>query len=431
MNENRADAVGGRGSQTQNWGVTLGVNTGQTMAILQNTDLRILVVDDQESVRSHLSHELLRMGVEQVLEAASAEEALAAFEQHQPDLVLLDIRLPDIDGFALVRELRGFTVADTVTLAAGEGSYLFLVGAALSRFTAEGGRLRPLTLGARDACAAVLSGVAHLGVCAMDLLPAGLTSVELLRTPLCLVMPAGHPLAARRKIAISALAGQGEHEYEEDGQHDDRDQHLVTTHIPLSVEDWRATHGALYRAAIDAGVMSVMSAHIAFPAYIRAHLPDAGREAFQPGRAQHAIPREHRSRVALAPYFDGWIVAGNRHLGLEQQQRAHRNMLGIHRDGSTRDQLAELAGASQRRLFEEDKVRILVPVLAQHLGMSGDEGLGLRLALFRRKVRRNALVFEEQLERILIRMAVVSVGGQVDLAAIIQRNRRRAFDVNV
>ena len=46
MNENRADAVGGRGRQTQNWGVTLGVNTGQTMAILQNTDLRILVVDD-------------------------------------------------------------------------------------------------------------------------------------------------------------------------------------------------------------------------------------------------------------------------------------------------------------------------------------------------------------------------------------------------
>ena len=52
------------------------------MAILQNTDLRILVVDDQDSVRSHLSQELLRMGVKQVLEAASAEEALAVFEQH-------------------------------------------------------------------------------------------------------------------------------------------------------------------------------------------------------------------------------------------------------------------------------------------------------------------------------------------------------------
>ena len=106
MNENRADAVGGRGSQTQKWGVTLGVNTGQTMAILQNTDLRILVVDDQESVRSHLSRELLRMGVEQVLEAASAEEALAAFEQHQPDLVLLDILMPGNNGYWIAERIR-------------------------------------------------------------------------------------------------------------------------------------------------------------------------------------------------------------------------------------------------------------------------------------------------------------------------------------
>lgn len=106
MNENGADAVGGRGSQTQKWGVTLGVNTGQTMAILQNTDLRILVVDDQEPVRSHLSHELLRMGVEQVLEAASAEEALAAFEQHQPDLVLLDILMPGNNGYWIAERIR-------------------------------------------------------------------------------------------------------------------------------------------------------------------------------------------------------------------------------------------------------------------------------------------------------------------------------------
>lgn len=109
---------------------------------------------------------------------------------------------------ALLRELRGLPAADLVTLAAGEGSYLFLLGPALRQFMAEGGRVRPLTLGARDACAAVLAGTAHLGVCAMDLLPAGLRSVELLRTPLCLALPAAHPLAARRRISISALAGE-------------------------------------------------------------------------------------------------------------------------------------------------------------------------------------------------------------------------------
>jgi beta-N-acetylhexosaminidase len=64
--------------------------------------------------------------------------------------------------------------------------------------------------------------------------------------------------------------------------HDDRDQHLVTTINPLSLEEWNATHGALYRAAIAEGVLSVMSAHIAFPAYVHAHDPDAGLQAYRP-----------------------------------------------------------------------------------------------------------------------------------------------------
>lgn len=64
--------------------------------------------------------------------------------------------------------------------------------------------------------------------------------------------------------------------------HDDRDQHLVTTINPLSMPDWQASHGALYAAAIDAGVMSVMSAHIALPAYILAQDPNAGVEAYRP-----------------------------------------------------------------------------------------------------------------------------------------------------
>ena len=64
--------------------------------------------------------------------------------------------------------------------------------------------------------------------------------------------------------------------------YDDRDQHLVTTINPLSMVEWEATYGRLYRAAINAGVMSVMSAHIALPAYVRQHTPDAGIEAFRP-----------------------------------------------------------------------------------------------------------------------------------------------------
>lgn len=82
------------------------MQTGQAIAILQNTDLRILVVDDQDSVRGHLAQELLRMGVEQVVEAASADEALAAFGQHRPDLVLLDILMPGKNGYWIAQRIR-------------------------------------------------------------------------------------------------------------------------------------------------------------------------------------------------------------------------------------------------------------------------------------------------------------------------------------
>ena len=63
---------------------------------------------------------------------------------------------------------------------------------------------------------------------------------------------------------------------------DDRDQHLVTTVNPLSMEQWEAHFGRLYRSAIEAGVLSVMSAHIALPAFIRKRNPDAGVELYRP-----------------------------------------------------------------------------------------------------------------------------------------------------
>lgn len=65
---------------------------------------------------------------------------------------------------------------------------------------------------------------------------------------------------------------------------DDRDQHLVTTVNPLSMAEWRATFGRLYGAAIEAGVMSVMSAHIALPAY-----GGDGVEAYRPASVSRAL----------------------------------------------------------------------------------------------------------------------------------------------
>jgi beta-N-acetylhexosaminidase len=51
--------------------------------------------------------------------------------------------------------------------------------------------------------------------------------------------------------------------------YDERDQHLLTTVNPLSIEQWREKFGALYQAAIDRNVLSVMSAHISLPQYAK------------------------------------------------------------------------------------------------------------------------------------------------------------------
>jgi len=68
--------------------------------------LRILVVDDEESITQLLCTALRYEGF-QTESAASGREALSAARAFRPDLVLLDVMLPDVDGFELHRRLAG------------------------------------------------------------------------------------------------------------------------------------------------------------------------------------------------------------------------------------------------------------------------------------------------------------------------------------
>lgn len=88
--------------------------------------------------------------------------------------------------------------------------------------------------------------------------------------------------------------------------YDDRDQHLVTTVNPLTLSEWEAQFGRLYCAAIDAGVLSVMSAHIAFPAFVRELDPEATAEAFRPASLSRVL-NEVLLRERLG--FQGLIVS--------------------------------------------------------------------------------------------------------------------------
>ena len=67
----------------------------------------ILIVDDHPSFRTSARRMLEADGYEVVGEAENGAAALAAVEQLRPDLVLLDVRLPDIDGFEVARRLLG------------------------------------------------------------------------------------------------------------------------------------------------------------------------------------------------------------------------------------------------------------------------------------------------------------------------------------
>jgi DNA-binding response OmpR family regulator len=67
--------------------------------------LRILIADDDDDLRQLLRLMLSREGFE-VIEAANGAEALARAYDSRPALVLLDVMMPDIDGFEVCRRLR-------------------------------------------------------------------------------------------------------------------------------------------------------------------------------------------------------------------------------------------------------------------------------------------------------------------------------------
>ena len=66
----------------------------------------ILIVDDHPSFRASARTLLEAEGYDVVGEAENGESAVTAARELQPDLVLLDVQLPDIDGFAVADRLR-------------------------------------------------------------------------------------------------------------------------------------------------------------------------------------------------------------------------------------------------------------------------------------------------------------------------------------
>ena len=76
---------------------------------------RILLVEDEQAIRKFLRTELSAAEY-QLDEAATAEQALAHAEQSPPDLVILDLGLPDMDGQEVIQQLRKWMTAPIIVL---------------------------------------------------------------------------------------------------------------------------------------------------------------------------------------------------------------------------------------------------------------------------------------------------------------------------
>jgi two-component system KDP operon response regulator KdpE len=101
---------------------------------MTETGQRVLAVDDETSIRRYLRAALSAEGFA-VYEAATGQEAINAVLAHHPDIIILDLGLPDIDGIEVTRRLREWSPTPIIILSVRE---------------AEGDKIAALDAGADD-----------------------------------------------------------------------------------------------------------------------------------------------------------------------------------------------------------------------------------------------------------------------------------------
>jgi two-component system cell cycle response regulator DivK len=78
---------------------------------------RVLVIEDQEDNR-RIIRDLLTSAHFEVIEAVTAEAGLISAETHHPDLILMDIQLPDFDGYEATRRIKAIPALSSIPIIA-------------------------------------------------------------------------------------------------------------------------------------------------------------------------------------------------------------------------------------------------------------------------------------------------------------------------
>lgn len=86
------------------------------------TGQRVLVVDDENAIRRYLRAALSAQGFD-IYEAANGQEAINAVVSNHPDLIILDLGLPDFDGIEVTRRLREWSQTPIIILSVREAEH--------------------------------------------------------------------------------------------------------------------------------------------------------------------------------------------------------------------------------------------------------------------------------------------------------------------
>lgn len=81
--------------------------SASSRSIMSDTNIRILIADDHPVVRSGLAMIIqYAQGIETIAEASTGIEAVQLFRQHQPDVVLMDLKMPEMGGVDAIATIR-------------------------------------------------------------------------------------------------------------------------------------------------------------------------------------------------------------------------------------------------------------------------------------------------------------------------------------
>ncbi|HEX5363470.1 MAG TPA: response regulator [Gallionella sp.] len=83
---------------------------------METRKVRILIADDERHIRSLISLIVTSLGAEVVAEAEDGEQALSLYRQVSPDMVLLDINMPKMDGVAVLKQIMAINKKTLVVI---------------------------------------------------------------------------------------------------------------------------------------------------------------------------------------------------------------------------------------------------------------------------------------------------------------------------